>query len=135
MSDDGRAILERLRADLGPLETRFSLVLIGAGHSAPAGHGGGVLPFGGIDISAQDTVYGMLVNVPDPADANALHQLLHLLDQVQDHIIETEGAAWPRCPEHEHPLTLSAGEGRIAWKCSETGRLIASFGELGASPR
>ncbi|MGN6473128.1 MAG: hypothetical protein ACTHK4_05705 [Mycobacteriales bacterium] len=54
-----------------------------------------------------------------------------LAGEVQELIIEELWRAWPRCPEHEHPLELD-GPPATTWTCPTTGQAIAEVGELGA---
>src|SRR5262245_22906065 len=38
-------------------------------------------------------------------------------DQVQDHVIDALQRAWPKCPEHEHPLRPTVIDSQAVWVC------------------
>jgi len=65
------------------------------------------------------------------------HRTASVADQVQEWAIEAHWhaglpATWPECPEHpgSHPLTARVYDGRAAWVCPRTGRLICNIGKL-----
>jgi hypothetical protein len=53
----------------------------------------------------------------------------HLAEWLQEEIIDDTSAAWPKCPDHEHPLTL-AGPQCTTWTCPATDRAVAEVGHL-----
>jgi hypothetical protein len=53
----------------------------------------------------------------------------YLAEWLQDEIIEDTSAAWPKCPDHEHPLTL-AGPHSTTWTCPATDLAVAEVGHL-----
>jgi hypothetical protein len=59
-----------------------------------------------------------------------LEQLAHLMDQVQDVVMETSHEQWPKCPAHEHELLPRPGDKWVEWVCPDTGEAIAQFGQL-----
>ena len=59
-----------------------------------------------------------------------------LASQAQDFIIEHLGEAWPRCPEHAHPLRPQMHGSRNAkgvWICPSDPTVTIDFGDLAAS--
>lgn len=52
-----------------------------------------------------------------------------IAEWLQEDIIEHTWAAWPKCPEHEHPLVLAGRDG-TTWTCPTTERPVAEVGRL-----
>lgn len=61
--------------------------------------------------------------------ANIDGAVAHLAEWLQDEVIEDTLTAWPKCPDHEHPLTL-AGPHDTTWTCPATDRAVAEVGHL-----
>jgi hypothetical protein len=63
----------------------------------------------------------------DPA--NLAEAIVHLADVAQDRIIEETHRLWPRCPHHDHPLSIAPANGP-AWICPTRRDVVAPVGEL-----
>ena len=66
-------------------------------------------------------------------------QVADLADQIQDWAVDVLFSArrspvWPRCPEHpdSHPLKPTESDGRAAWVCPVSSKVVAQIGLLTA---
>lgn len=70
---------------------------------------------------------GLPDDVTNLADATA-----YLAEAAQERIIEETHQPWPRCPDHDHPLSVSRANA-AAWICPASHEIVAEVGELPAS--
>jgi hypothetical protein len=71
----------------------------------------------------------LLDNEPMDEAATAVG-LSHAADQLQDHVIDCLEAAWPKCPDHEHPLTASVRDEVAVWVCPMTDAVHRRIGDV-----
>ena len=66
----------------------------------------------------------------DSGDETISGILAHVADRLQDEIVDSLRIAWPRCPDHAHPLKAEERERVAIWVCPESGRRVADIGHL-----
>ena len=53
-----------------------------------------------------------------------------IADYLQDHVIDVLLRAWPKCPDHEHPLSSAVVNGEAVWRCPTEAARVWPIGSL-----
>ena len=64
-----------------------------------------------------------------PSYEHDAEAIVLLVDDIQDELVTRIGAAWPRCPDHEHPLEAALVDGDAVWKCPSEGFIVRRIGD------
>jgi hypothetical protein len=72
---------------------------------------------------------GLLQGISQEGAGSIDDAVAYLAGWLQEEIIDVTSTAWPKCPDHEHPLTL-AGPNGTTWTCPATDLAVAEVGHL-----
>lgn len=64
------------------------------------------------------------------SDESLEQAVCELADELQDFAIDSTGQAWPKCPDHEHPLEAELITGQASWVCPQTSEALYPIGQL-----
>jgi hypothetical protein len=89
-----------------------------------------------IDIRLGGRSVGM-IGIDRAGDVNdeedSAYRLAKAADELQDHVVEAIGEAWPKCPNHQHPMQAKIVSADAVWMCPARETPIALIGALDES--
>ena len=68
---------------------------------------------------------------PPTTRAEVEEALATIADYLQEHVIDELFRAWPKCPDHEHPLSSAVVDGKAVWRCPAEVARVWPIGSLG----